>query len=192
MSSRRSTRGGGGKSAGSRSLRKARLSATGHLRGEFAISEAALLASERLLPTFRGPDGDHEGILYLLGRELDELTFYTTVLAPEADHGYGHVICEPPAIATAQRSAREHGLAILGQLHSHPSDLTEHSEGDDDLVLMPFEGMLSLVAPWYGRVGLQPLAGLGVHQFQDGRWQLIDPRSVSAHFHVLPTGIDLR
>jgi len=162
------------------------------LRGEFAITEGAVSAAERLLPGFRGPEGDHEGIVFLLGRELGSLTLLTTALAPDADHGPGHVICQPDAVAAAQRAGRKLGLALLAQLHSHPDDRIEHSEGDDDLVLMPFEGMLSIVAPWYGRVGLRPLAGLGVHQFQDGRWVLADPAGVAERLRLLPAEIDLR
>lgn len=164
----------------------------GKLRGRFMIAEGALEATERLLCSFRGSDGDHEGIVYLLGRELDDLTVYTTALAPDADHGWGHVLCQPEAISAAQRAAREEGLAVLAQVHSHPRGSTEHSEGDDDLVLMPFEGMLSIVAPWYGHTGMRPLDGLGVHQFQDGRWRLARPESVREQFTIASNTIDLR
>jgi proteasome lid subunit RPN8/RPN11 len=164
----------------------------GELRGTFMITEGAVTAAERLLPSFRGPDGDHEGMAFLLGRELRELTIFTSVLAPDADHGEGHVVCDPSAVSGAQRASREHGLAILGQVHSHPGSSTEHSEGDDTLILMPFEGMVSLVVPWYGRVGLRPLSGLGVHQYQDGRWVLIESNSVRKRLTVVPTWIDLR
>jgi proteasome lid subunit RPN8/RPN11 len=166
--------------------------ARGMLQGEFAITAGAVEAAERLLPSFRDPGGDHEGMVFLLGREMGSLTLLTTALAPAADHGPGHVICEPGAVAAAQRAGREHGLALLAQLHSHPGASTEHSEGDDDLVLMPFEGMLSLVAPWYGRTGLRPLHAIGVHQFQGGRWMLAEPESVRKRMHLLPAGIDLR
>jgi hypothetical protein len=131
-------------------------------------------------------------MVFLLGREFGALTLLTTALAPDADHGPGHVICDPSTVAAAQRAGRDVGLAILAQLHSHPTDRIEHSEGDDELVLMPFEGMLSIVAPWYGRVGLRPLDNLGIHQFQDGRWVLAERDSVRERLRVLPTKIDLR
>lgn len=175
-----------------RTARPVRKLPTGGLRGRFTIAEAALDAAERLLPTFRGPDGDHEGMIFLLGRELDDLTIYTSTLAPNADHGEGHVVCAPEDISAAQRGARAAGLGLLAQLHSHPRAGTQHSEGDDDLVLMPFEGMLSIVAPWYGRTGLRPLHGLGVHQYQDGRWVLMTPGSVREKFTIAPQAIDLR
>lgn len=162
------------------------------MRGAFAITAGAMAEAERLLPTFRGPDGDHEGIVYLLGYETEAETLFTTALAPDADHGPGHVICSPESISALQRQARAHGLAVLAQLHSHPAGQTGHSVGDDDLVLMPFEGMLSLVCAHYGRVGLRPLSSLGVHQYQDGRWRAIKASSVSRRFRILPDGIDLR
>ena len=164
----------------------------GTMRGRFLITEGAIAAAERLLPSFRGPDGDHEGQVFLLGRELDELTILTTALAPDADHGRGHVFSDESQVATAARVARQAGLAILGQLHTHGRDYTEHSCGDDTLVLMPFEGMLSLIAPWYGRFGLRPLWSLGVHQYQDDGWALLTSESVREGFHIVASGIDLR
>jgi hypothetical protein len=162
------------------------------MRGEFFITAAAVTAAERLLPSYRGLDGDHEGIIFLLGRESEGVTIITTALAPEADHGWGHVICDDSQVAAAGRAARAHGLGILAQLHTHGRDWTEHSTGDDNLIVMPFEGMLSLIAPWYGRVGLRPLDGLGVHQHQDGRWVSIDRGSVRQRLHLVPDHIDLR
>jgi hypothetical protein len=162
------------------------------LRGEFLITAGAVDAAARLLPSFRGPDGDHEGIVFFLGFETDHTTVLTTALAPDADHGWGHVICDERAVGGASRAARGHGLALLAQLHSHGNDSTEHSIGDDTLIVMPFEGMLSIIAPWYGRTGLLPPHGLGVHQYQDGRWVGIAPSSVRSKLHVIPDAIDLR
>lgn len=162
------------------------------LRGKFAITAGAVDRAERLLPSYRGPDGDHEGLVFLLGHESVELTVLTTALAPDADHGPGHVFCSEEAVGAAGRAARAQGLGILAQLHTHGRGWTEHSRGDDDLIVMPFEGMLSLIAPWYGHTGLRPLDGLGVHQHQDGQWVAIGARSIREQFRLLPDGLDLR
>lgn len=165
---------------------------TRQLRGRFAITDSALSAAERLLPTYRGAEADHEGILFLLGFELGSLTLFTGVAAPEADHGPGHVSCSSEQVLAVTRTARAAGLAVLAQLHSHPGSSTLHSEGDDTMVLMPFEGMLSLVAPHFGHFGLRPLDSLGVHQFQDGRWVACDRPTVRSGFRVLRSACDLR
>jgi proteasome lid subunit RPN8/RPN11 len=165
---------------------------TGPIRGRFLITDTALAAGERLLPTYRGSDGDHEGIVFLAGFETQRATVFTGVLAPQADHGPGRVLSSQEQVLTASRAARSAGMSILAQLHSHPGAWTRHSEGDDSMVFMPFEGMLSIVAPWYGRFGLRPLDSLGVHQYQEGSWVLCDRESVRAAFRMLPTELDLR
>lgn len=162
------------------------------LRGEFVITAAAVAEAERLLPSYRDPLGDHEGIVFLLGRQLGELTVLTSTLAPQATTTSGSVRCSSEQMGEATLAARAAGLGLLAQLHSHPADWTQHSVGDDSMVFMPFEGMLSIVAPWYGRVGLRPLQNLGVHQYQDSRWVEADPDSVRESFRIVPDGIDLR
>jgi hypothetical protein len=164
----------------------------GRLRGNFLVAEAAWQAAERLLPTYRGPDGDHEGIVFLFGRRLDSVTLITTSVAPDAEHGSRGVLCREEHVLAAVRAARESGVALVAQLHSHPGAWTEHSEGDDSLVLMPYEGMLSFVAPRYGHFGLRPVHSLGVHQFQDGRWVLAAPQSVKEALSLVPSELDLR
>lgn len=164
----------------------------GPLRGEFAFHEQAVSETERLIPTFRGPEGDHEGMVFLLGVQDEERTIFTSAVAPDADHGPGHVICTAEAVLSVQQAGRAQGLGLLGQVHSHPSASTIHSLGDDDLVLMPFEGMLSIVLPWYGQWGMRPFDSLGVHQFQDGRWVAVERDSIRSSLLEIPGGIDLR
>jgi proteasome lid subunit RPN8/RPN11 len=189
MSRRVAARRSRGPADGLRPLRKL---PSGALCGRFFFSAAALAATERLLPTYRGPDGDHEGIVFLLGRELGDLTVFTSALAPVAEHSPGRVFCGTEAISAAQRAARERHLGLLAQVHSHPGALTEHSEGDDELILMPFEGMLSLVVPHFGRFGMRPLATMGVHQYQSGRWVAIDAASAAESLIEVPAEVDLR
>jgi hypothetical protein len=164
----------------------------GTLRGEFLIVEAAWAEVGRLLQTYRDAQGDHEGIALLFGRRLSQLTILTTAIAPEADTGPGHVRCNEEQMGAAIWAGRERGVALLAQVHSHPAAWIEHSVGDDTMVFMPFEGMLSIVVPWYGRVPLRPLHKLGVHQFQDGQWVAAEPRSAASRIRIVPSSMDLR
>jgi hypothetical protein len=60
----------------------------------------------------------------------------------------------------------------LAQIHSHPGEWVEHSRYDDQV--MSSRRALSLVFPFYGRV-LQPFpGGIGIHEWQDGHWHLLD------------------
>ena len=165
---------------------------TGTLRGSFLITDGAVDALEQLLPTYRGPDGAHEGICFLCGYEISSTTIYITAIGPHADHGPGHVRCSEEAVAAVTKAARAYGLGLLAQVHSHPTDRTGHSLGDDEMVFMPFAGMLSIVVPDYARFGVWPLESLGVHQYQDGRWVLCSRESVRASFRIMPALRDLR
>ena len=162
------------------------------IQGRFLIGEAAWAEVERLLPTYRDAQGDHEGIAFLFGRRLEQVTVLTTVVAPAADTGPGHVRCDEDQMGAAIRAGRQHGIALLAQVHSHPTAWSEHSRGDDTRVFMPFEGMLSIVVPWYARVPLRPLQNLGIHQFQDGQWVSGEPRSVASAIQIVPSSVDLR
>jgi hypothetical protein len=162
------------------------------LIGRFAVTDAVLGAVSELLPTYRGPDGDHEGMVFLLGRELTDLTIFVAAAAPDATHTAGSVEASPAAVLAVVDRAHGLGLGLLAQVHSHPAGWSEHSEGDDTLVLMPFEGMLSIVVPHYGHDRLVPLDSLGVHQWQSGRWIACERESVHRGIQVIPTGIDLR
>jgi proteasome lid subunit RPN8/RPN11 len=162
------------------------------LRGRFLVTEAALRACEELLPTYRGADGDHEGIAFLCGREFGDIQLLLSAVAPRCDHGRRHVHCDERQIEEVVAAAHDRELGVLAQVHSHPGPFTEHSRGDDEMVLMPFDGMLSIVVPHYARHGLRPLESLGVHQYQDGRWVAVEPSTAATAITVIPGGLDLR
>ena len=66
----------------------------------------------------------------------------------------------------------------------HPvTKYTRHSDGDDELIVMPFENMLSLVAPFYGRT-VSSITDFSIHQFQNHRWVLCSRDSVPARIRL--------
>ena len=97
-------------------------------------------------------------------------------MVPDARHRPGGVFVSAAAYGAMSREARKLRLGILAQIHSHPGADTRHSDGDDKLVIMPFDGMLSLVAPHYGH-GLHTFDDFSVHQYQSRAWVLCDPKS---------------
>jgi hypothetical protein len=74
----------------------------------------------------------------------------------------------------------------LAQVHSHPGVGVEHSRYDDHM--LSSRRVLSLVFPSYGRGRRVFPAGVGVHEWQNGYWHLLD--FVSARHRVVP--IDAR
>lgn len=166
----------------------------GELRGLFLVAEPVLVATRDALVSFALAgirDGGHEGITYWAGREMSDCTVFLQAIVPVADHSPGRVMVSRAEIGRTQRAARGNKLGVLCQVHSHPGGDARHSDGDDELVLLPFAGMLSIVAPRFG-IPVRSIGDLCVHQFQDGRWVLCSPESVARQLVVVPTTQDLR
>ena len=160
----------------------------GILRGRYRISSSLIHETQQALQEFFESgrhEGGHEGLCYWAGREDADLTSLEAAVVPAARHGRYGVFVSEAAFAEVARQARAMGLGILAQVHSHPGRDTRHSDGDDDLVVMPFDNMLSLVAPYYGRT-LRAITDFSVHQFQDRRWVLCTRESVSSAFDTVP------
>ena len=159
----------------------------GALRGCYRISSNLIDDTQRALRMFYEAgrhEGGHEGLCYWAGREEPDLTSLEAVVIPNARHERFGVFVSEAAFADVARRARTMGLGVLAQVHSHPGRDTRHSDGDDNLVVMPFENMLSLVAPHYGRI-LRAITDFSIHQYQDHRWVLCNRKSVSASFETV-------
>lgn len=134
---------------------------------------ASSLVIERTMHALRqsyGPDGKHEGLVFWAGRRCGADAIAMMALVPRTDHGIGHVFVSEAGFGWAVKTARQHRLVLVAQVHSHPGRDTRHSDGDDDLVLLPSEGLYSLVVAAYGHSGLTRSEGVGIHQYQSHRW----------------------
>jgi len=164
------------------------------LRGQFLLPETLIGATRKALvdTALEGiRDGGHEGLVYWAGRQAEDATAFLSVVIPVSDHGPQYVMVSGPEVSRSSRAARNHNIGILAQVHSHPGWDGRHSDGDDDLILMPYEGMLSVVAPHFGR-HVRGVADLAIHQYQEGRWVLCTSESVERGFVTVPTTISLQ
>ena len=158
----------------------------GRLHGRFLTTPDLVDQTRHALSTFfeaGRADGGHEGICFWAGREGVHATTLSEVIVPVARHGPLGVFVSAVDFADAASEAHAMGLGILAQIHSHPGWDTRHSDGDDDLIIMPFENMLSLVAPFFGRT-VRSICDFSVHQFQNHRWVLCSKESVVANFRL--------
>lgn len=167
---------------------------TGRIQGTFFVTEPVLHATRDALESFALAgihERGHEGIAYWAGRELADTTVFLQCIVPQAHHTPDGVFVDEREVGRMSRAAREQRLGILAQVHSHPGVDARHSDGDDTLILMPFEGMLSVVVPSFG-IGFRDICSACVHQFQDGRWVLCTPESVRASIVTVAPTRDLR
>jgi proteasome lid subunit RPN8/RPN11 len=138
--------------------------------GTLVVAEQVLAPTLTALQASGTPGAPHEGLVLWLGRTVGTTSIVVSMVVPAAQTGADFVFIDERAVGGAARIARTYQLGVVAQVHSHPGSDTRHSDGDDQLVLMPFTGMFSLVVASYGRGSLEPGHGAGLHQFQDGRW----------------------
>lgn len=162
------------------------------LRGKFIVTREVLEATSRVLMDYGQLEGfGHEGLVFWCGHRCEEVTAIVQVVAPATDHGPGHVSADRDAVGLAARAARGAGLGIVAQVHSHPGGDGRHSDGDDELILLPFEGMLSIVIPNFG-ASFSAIDQACVHQFQAGQWVLCRHDSVAKGFRTASALVDQR
>lgn len=142
----------------------------GRARGALVVPESVIEATTDMLREFGARGTRHEGLVYWTGRVVGGVAYVLSAISPRCYHGPQHVVANESEIGAVARESRRYHLGLIAQVHSHPGSDTRHSDGDDDLVLLPFEGMFSLVVASYGGGSLRPSEGAGLHQFQDGRW----------------------
>jgi proteasome lid subunit RPN8/RPN11 len=161
---------------------------TGPQRGRLILAASVLEYTQKALfqPEIKEP---HESLVWWLGRQVAEDTIVLSSIRPRASSTSQSVFVDEVDAGFASRRAREYGLGVVAQLHTHPGFDTHHSDGDDLLIFMPFEGMFSLVVADYGNGRLDSTEGFSTHQFQDGRWVLLDQTTSS--LTVVPAEVAL-
>jgi hypothetical protein len=157
-------------------------------RPVFAIAECVLARSEALLasPFWRKT----ERIIYWAGVKRDDVWMATTVIRPDAKLTRGSFDTTPDANAKVIQYVSAHGLAFLGQVHTHPSQWVDHSGGDDRDAFMPKENSISIVVPHYGRSGMRPLQTCGVHRYEGGRFRRLAAREIEESICLVPEFCD--
>jgi hypothetical protein len=138
--------------------------------GRLVVTRDVLSATSVALQSAGSKSPPHEGLVFWLGRECEGDVLVLSAVHPTCASGPRFVTADEKSIGEVARRARANRLGIVAQVHSHGGEVTEHSDGDDELVLMPFEGMYSVVIGRYGFGSALPDEGLGLHQWQSGRW----------------------
>lgn len=144
-------------------------------RGRLVVAHSVIEETNNALRGFRSDSGQrHEGLVFWAGRVIGPDSYVLAAIVPRCEHGPYRVFATEATMGAVARAARQQQLGLVAQVHSHPGNDTRHSDGDDDMIFMPFEGMFSLVVARYGDGSVLPEEGSGLHQFQDGRWVKIE------------------
>lgn len=133
-------------------------------RPVLAITEAVIRASEQYLRA--GLWRPTERVIYWAGVKRPDVCTALTVIRPDARLTRGSFRTTAEANAEVIAFLSDRGLALVGQVHTHPADWVDHSGGDDEDVFMPTENYISIVVPSYCRGGMLPIERCGVHRYE--------------------------
>lgn len=139
-----------------------------------------------------GGNEAHEGAVYLGGVETAHQSVALLAIAPIATTIRGSFRTDLAANTAVVSTLATCGLTLIGQVHSHPGDWVDHSDGDDRGALVKFEGYWSVVVPTFARRGLLPLTRCGIHLYGQGRFARLTDTAVDARVRVIPQSVDLR
>lgn len=155
------------------------------------LPEAIVPEIAKLLRSYGDRDA-HEGVVYLGGVETAEQSVALVAIAPVAITTRGSFQTDLAANTAVVSTLATQGVTLIGQVHSHPGDWVDHSDGDDTGALVRFEGYWSLVVPAFARRGLLPLTPCGIHLYDQGRFARLTDAAVAARVRVIPQAVDLR
>lgn len=153
-------------------------------RPVLAITKAVISASEKYLRTgFLRPT---EKVVYWAGVKRPDVCTVLTVIRPDARLTHGSFRTTPEANAEVIAFLSERGLALVGQVHTHPGVWVDHSGGDDEDAFMPSENYISIVVPSYCRGGMLPIERCGVHRYEGRRFRRIKGDELHASVCIVP------
>jgi proteasome lid subunit RPN8/RPN11 len=156
------------------------------------ICESIWGDSVNLLQEARDERSAHEGILYWAGKSCNDYWLLTTCIAPQAITTRGSFQTTSASNAEVIKFLASNNLELLAQVHSHPGTLIDHSGGDDEGALMPYENFLSIIVPHYAQLGILPLEKCGIHRFQGGKFVRLPEHEIKTTFKVVPYILNLR
>jgi len=131
-------------------------------------------------------------LVYWAGRRTGQAAFVTTCVAPAARTTRGSFETSSESNANVVMFLAANDLELIAQVHSHPQVSVDHSPGDDERALMPFEGLVSIIVPHYARRGMTPLTICGVHIFENGAFRRLGDVDVESRLSIIPSLADLR
>ena len=151
----------------------------------YLISSKVIKDTEMILRDYAGRIPPHEGLVYWAGRESGNLINVTAMIAPNTESGTFRVSTSCKDNCHVVNELGKLNLIEIAQVHSHPSCWVDHSDGDDMWAAFKFDGLLSLVVPYYCDEGMRPLKKCGIHRYENGEFVRLSTKYVKKHFQLI-------
>ncbi|MCH7559960.1 MAG: Mov34/MPN/PAD-1 family protein [Thaumarchaeota archaeon] len=161
----------------------------------YIIPNSILLNTEKVLSEYADMEPSNEGLVYWGGTINKKIVHISIVIAPKTESNFGRVSTSNRSNFDVVQTLIKNKTIEIAQVHSHPNNSVDHSEGDDLWASFKIEGLVSIVVPNYCKNGMLSLTNCGVHRYMDGDFVRLSKKYVTSHFRVVneeSNFIDLR
>ena len=150
----------------------------------YIIPEKAIEYTEKVLCEYGNMSDPNEGLVYW-GGHVDKTTItISAVIAPKVESAPGRVSTSHRSNFDFVTTLNEKKIIQIAQVHSHPGDWVDHSEGDSKWAAFKSEGLISIVVPNYCKHGMLPLIKCGIHRFRKEKFTRLLDRDIKTHFRI--------
>jgi len=151
---------------------------------KYTISKDAITITQNVLQDYAHFKPSNEGLVYWCGKKNHDTVSISLVIAPKTTSDWGYISTSNRANFDLVKTLAQRNQIHIGQVHSHPGTLVDHSDGDDLDASFKTEGLISIVVPNYCKEGFLPLTTCGVHRYNQGNFQRFSDKYVSEHFEI--------
>lgn len=152
---------------------------------EYKICEKVISATDKILRQYGNLTPSNEGFVYWAGTINNLEITINSVIIPETDSDEQRVTVFSESNFHVVKSLSDNKLIHIGQVHSHPESLVDHSYGDNEWASFKREGLISIVVPNYCNIGLLPLTICGVHRFDKQKFIRLSGKYIEKHFKIV-------
>jgi len=141
---------------------------------EFDLQIAALLWDSLLDELERRGNRERESGAFLLAqpnsRQVTKSLYYDDLCPGCLVEGYVRFDSSGYVRLSAICQARQ--LKVIADVHTHPGQWTGQSRSDREHPMMPRDGHVGLIVPWYAQGRRGVLDGVGAYLYRgDGQWE---------------------
>lgn len=162
----------------------------------YILPQSVISDTERVLLEYGKMKPSNEGFVYWCGTIDGMKINISLVIAPKTESNYGRVSTSNRSNFDVVKTLSANKVIEIAQVHSHPSDWVDHSEGDDKWASFKIEGLVSIVVPEYCKRGMLPLSSCGIHRYTDNNFIRLSNKYITEHFRILADSksnfVDLR
>ena len=151
----------------------------------YIIPQSVIRNTENVLLEYAKMKPSNEGFVYWGGVVDGTVISISLVIAPETESSYGRVSTSNRSNFDVVRALSANKVIEIAQVHSHPSDWVDHSEGDDEWASFKIEGLVSIVVPQYCKKGMLPLTSCGIHRYTNSDFIRLSKKYVTEHFKII-------